>query len=103
MNNIVPVAPNSFADLQMIPLQREVPRSTPLEEILAAVYRQRMVIAACVSVCLILAVIISLALPRQYTAQASVQLDQQTPQVMPAADQLDPQPSIQDADRFLQT
>jgi polysaccharide biosynthesis transport protein len=103
MNNIVPVAPNSFADLQMIPLQREVPRSTPLEEILAAVYRQRFVIAACVSVCVILAAVISLAFPRQYTAQASVQLDQQTPQVLPAANQLDPEPSIQDADRFLQT
>lgn len=105
MNNLVPAASTSFADLQMIPIQREIPRTTALEEILAAVYRQRYLIIASVGICVLLAAIVSLITPRQYTATASVQLDQQTPQVMGDNNNssLIPEPSIQDADRFLQT
>jgi capsular exopolysaccharide synthesis family protein len=102
MNNLVPAAPSSFADLQMIPFARERAGTTPLQEILAAVYRQRWVIAAAVGSALLIALLFTVFQPKRYTASASVQLEQQTPRVF-EDDQLDPEPSIQDSDRFLQT
>jgi polysaccharide biosynthesis transport protein len=102
MNQLVPTAPRSFAELEMIPLQREVAQATPLEQIFAAVYRQRYVIAGALGACILLALIVSLVSPKQYTAYASVQLEQQTPRLFGDKD-LDPQLSMQDADRFLQT
>lgn len=103
MNNLVPAAPGSFADLELIPMQRESSRSTPLEQLLTAVYRQRIVIAASVGICLLIAALVSAFSGSHYTAFASVQLDQQTPQVFDNNNGLDPTPSAQEADRFLQT
>jgi len=102
MNNLVPAASNSFADLQMIPVQRETPRITPLQEILAAIYRQRLVIGICLGSMLLIGLLVSVFSPNRYTAVASVQLEQQTPQVIQNAT-LEPEPNPQDAARFLQT
>lgn len=102
MNNLIPARQSAFSDLQLIPLEREFPQSTALEQLFAVLYRQRFLIAGCVGLCLLLGALISLATPRQYTAAASVQLDQQTPQVF-GDNALDPQTSVQDSDRFLQT
>jgi capsular exopolysaccharide synthesis family protein len=102
MNNLVPVAPNSFAELQMIPFQRDIPRKTPLEDVFAAVYRQRYIIAGSIGICIAIAAIITVFWPRHYTATASVQMDQQTPQIF-GDNNLYPEPVVQDSDRFLQT
>ena len=41
------IAPaTSFADLELVPVQRQIAQRTGLEEVLAAVYRQRLIIAA---------------------------------------------------------
>lgn len=102
MNNLVPVAPGSFASLEPMPFHREPAAATPMELLLAGAYRQRYVIAAAVFIPILIAVVITLMLPRSYTAVASVQLDQQVPRVLPDSD-IDPQLSPQDAPRFLQT
>lgn len=102
MNQLVPTASRSFAELEMIPLQRDVAPATALEQIVTAIYRQRFVILGAVGSCILLALIASLVSAKQYTAYASVQLEQQTPRLFGDKD-LDPQPSMQDADRFLQT
>ena len=102
MNSLVAAAPQSFSELELLPVQRTVTRATPIEQLLTAMYRQRWVIIASLGVALLLGIVFSLMQPKQYTAAASVQLEQQTPQVF-GANELDPQPSIQDADRFLQT
>jgi len=102
MNNLVLSGQNRFADLELVPLEREIPQSTALEQLFAALYRQRYLIASCVGVCMLLGALVSLTATRTYTASASVQLDQQTPQVFGNND-LDPTPSVQDSDRFLQT
>ena len=39
----------SFADLELVPLQRQGPRRTGLEELFAAVYRQRFVVMVALS------------------------------------------------------
>jgi len=102
MNNLVLSGQSRFADLELVPLEREIPQSTALEQLFAALYRQRYLIASCVGVCMLLGALVSLTAARTYTASASVQLDQQTPQVFGNND-LDPTPSVQDSDRFLQT
>jgi succinoglycan biosynthesis transport protein ExoP len=102
MNNLVPVPPGSYADLELLPLQRQVGAATPIELLLAGAYRQRFVIAAAFLIPILVAVALTLALPRSYTAVASVQLEQQVPRVVPDND-LDPQLNTQDAPRFLQT
>jgi capsular exopolysaccharide synthesis family protein len=102
MNNLVPAAPRTFADLELVPLQREMAPSTPIEQILASAYRQRYVIIAAFFIPIIIAAALNFILPHNYTAVASVQLDQQVPRVVPDND-LDPDISTQDAARFLQT
>jgi polysaccharide biosynthesis transport protein len=102
MNNLVLSEQNRFSELGLIPLGRDIPQSTALEQFFAALYRQRYLIIACVSLCMLIGALISIATPRQFTASASIQLDQQTPQIFGDND-LDPTPSVQDSDRFLQT
>jgi capsular exopolysaccharide synthesis family protein len=53
-------------------------------------------------VVLLIGALVTLAMPRQYTAVAAVQLEQQASQVVSAPD-LDPQRNPADAERFLQT
>lgn len=102
MNNLVPVAPRSFADLELMPLQRTIPAATPIEQLLSGAYRQRYTVAAAFFIPIILALALTFILPRSYTAVASVQLDQQVPRIVPDSD-IDPQLNTQDAPRFLQT
>ena len=102
MNNLVPAASHQLASLQMMPVEREAPQATGLEQLYAALYRQRYLLLACVGLCMVVAATVSLLTPRQYTAFASVQLEQQTPQVF-GDNALDPEPAVQDSDRFLQT
>lgn len=102
MNNLVPAAPRTFADVELVPLQREIAPATPIEQLLAGLYRQRYVVIAAFFIPLIIAAALAYILPRNFTAVASVQLDQQVPRVVPDND-LDPDISTQDAARFLQT
>jgi capsular exopolysaccharide synthesis family protein len=77
-------------------------QASSMEQVFAAVYRQRWVIGIAIAICLALSAAYSLLQPSQYTASSSVQLDQQTPRLLGDKD-LDPEVSIQDSDRFLQT
>ena len=48
MNNLILSGQSRFADLELVPLEREIPQSTALEQLFAALYRQRYLLAACV-------------------------------------------------------
>lgn len=102
MNQLVPAASTPFADLELVPMRPEFGHATPLEQLITALYRQRWVIAAAVGLALAIGVVLTFALPKQYTAVAQVQLEQQTPQLLGDKD-FDPQAPVQDANRFLQT
>ncbi len=77
-------------------------RSTPIQQITAALYRQRYPVLGAILFALIAGAIITVLTPPKYTAVASVQLEQQAAQVIAAPD-LDPQRNPQDSERFLQT
>ena len=102
MNNLVTTQPRSFADLELVPMQRQVSQSTPLERLLTAVYRQRWVVLAAIITAAVVAALLFMNSERSFTAAASVQFDQLTPRVLGSQD-LDPQSAEKDAERFLQT
>ncbi len=79
---------------------REVPRATALRQLWTVAYRQRYPLLLSIAAALLLGAIAVISMPKKYTATSSVQLEQQTPQVI-SAPGLDPQP--EDANRFLQT
>jgi uncharacterized protein involved in exopolysaccharide biosynthesis/Mrp family chromosome partitioning ATPase len=80
----------------------QVPRLTAIQQMTSVIYRQRKVIGLAIGLVFLLGVIVTVAMPRQYTAVAAVQLEQQAPQVV-SAPELDPQRNQADAERFLQT
>lgn len=102
MNNLITTNPKTYADLELVPVPRQVPQPTGLEQLLAAMYRQRIVIAAALVAALVVGIILSVTSTPQYTAVASVQLDQQAPRVF-ADPALDPQADEKAEARFLQT
>ena len=108
MNKLITTPPKSitpaksFADLELVPLPRQLPRRTGLEELLAAVYRQRIVITVALALTLIVGTILTLTSKPRYTAVASVQVDEQAPRVF-ADDSLEPRADEKNAERFLQT
>lgn len=102
MNDLVPVASGHFPPLDFVRLQREIPQTTPTERIVAGIYRQRYIAAAVLALALAIGAYLAFTARPEYTAVASVQLDQQVPRVL-ADPELDPQTNPQDADRFLQT
>jgi polysaccharide biosynthesis transport protein len=102
MNNLIPMPSPTYADLELVPLERQVPQQTALEQFVAALYRQRLVIAVAMGVALLVGIALSLTTKPQYTAVASVQLDQQAPRVF-ADENLDPSTDEKDSARFLQT
>ena len=102
MNNLVPAPAIAVPAVEWVASPRQAPLGTHLERLGAVFYRQRLPgIAVFVAVLLVGAILSFMATPK-YTAVASVQLDQQTPRVISDPD-LDPQLSVQDAARFLQT
>ena len=102
MNNLVPASQAGFNDLELAPYRPEGWQPTALERIVAGVYRQRILGALVFVAVIVIGAILTYNSPRLYTAEASVQLEQQAPRVIADPD-LDPQPSAQDSDRFLQT
>ena len=85
-------------------------RDEPLEEepaidlraVWSTVFRHRYVMIAIVVAALLLGVASVLLMPRKYTAEASIQIDQQVAKVLGTEDS-EPQVAGSDADRFLQT
>ena len=73
-----------------------------LRRVWSAVYRNRFLILAIVGLSLIGSIIITMLSTRIYSAQASVQVEQQTSRIMGSEDP-EAMASMQDADRFLQT
>ncbi|MFN2100031.1 GumC family protein [Altererythrobacter sp. MF3-039] len=82
--------------------RREAPRSTPFQRLRAIFYRQQRLLLVVFLTIFILGTLFILLMPREYTSVATVQIEQQASRILPV-DDLDPQPSIQDSDRFLQT
>ncbi|MDP9423667.1 MAG: polysaccharide biosynthesis tyrosine autokinase [Pseudomonadota bacterium] len=101
MNELVP-AYSTNLELERIDVPRRELSATRLEQIGAAVYRQRKLGLAIFAAVMLLGLIATLLADRRYTAVASVQLEQQAPRVIADPD-LDPQASPADSDRFLQT
>jgi capsular exopolysaccharide synthesis family protein len=101
MNELVPAYTTNF-DLERIEAARREPSATRLELIGAMVYRQHKLGLAIFGAVLLLGLILTLFAERRYTAVASVQLEQQAPRVIADQD-LDPQASPAESDRFLQT
>lgn len=89
-----------MANKPFIGMRAPVP--TPLQHVYSILNRQRKAIAWCVGIALALGLLLTLLTSKQYTATASVLLEQQAPQVISLPD-LDPQRNGQDAERFLQT
>ena len=77
-----------------------MPDDSVMQQLLAALYRQRWPLILSLAAALGLGILAAALLPKSYTAVATVQLEQQTPQVI-SAEGLDPEP--QDTNRFLQT
>lgn len=71
-------------------------------KVMAGAYRQRMVLLGVLVAALVLGALITFLTPRTYSATASVQLNQQISRVLPDRD-LDPEPAVQESERFLQT
>lgn len=102
MNNLVPAsAPNPPA-IEWVEVPRQPSHSSHLERVGAMIYRQRLVGFAVFAAVLIFGAIVTFTADPKYTAVAAVQLEQQTPRIIEEAE-LDPQPNVHDADRFLQT
>ncbi|MEO6360337.1 MAG: polysaccharide biosynthesis tyrosine autokinase [Sphingomicrobium sp.] len=102
MNNLVPAAPAGFAEAELTPFRRFTPQPTPLEQVAASVYRQRQLAGLIFLATLLVGALITYYSPRQFTAFATVNLEQQAPRVLADAE-LDPLPNVADSDRFLQT
>jgi capsular exopolysaccharide synthesis family protein len=102
MNNLVPAGRTNFSELELVPVPREPTQNTSLERVFASIYRQRMLVATVFGAVLLLGLILTVLTPKRYTAVASVQLEQQVPRAIADPD-LDPQPNVQDSERFLQT
>ena len=102
MNNLIPAPQTGLVELQPNQVGRALPRSTPMHQITATVYRQRFVLVMIFLAALAIGALITWRAPRLYTASAAVQLEQQTPQII-ANEGLDPEPNVHDSDRFLQT
>lgn len=102
MNNLVPAPSGGFAETELVPFRRFTPQPTPLERVAATVYRQRLVSGLIILACIVAGALITYLTPREFTAFATVNLEQQAPRVLADAE-LDPQLNVQDSDRFLQT
>jgi succinoglycan biosynthesis transport protein ExoP len=73
-----------------------------LRAVWATIFRNRYMMIAIVGVALMLGIASALLMPRKYTAQSSIQIDQQVAKVLGTEDS-EPQIAGSDADRFLQT
>ncbi len=73
-----------------------------LRAVWATIFRNRYMMIAIVGVALMLGIASALLMPRKYTAQSSIQIDQQVAKVLGTEDS-EPQVAGSDADRFLQT
>lgn len=82
--------------------RRPASNSMSLSKLLAAIRRQRVVLASIVLAALAIGLLVTLLTPRSYSATASVQLNQQAPRIL-ANNEIDPEPAVQDSARFLQT
>lgn len=103
MNSLIPAQHDNLTPYGTLPAAYpDADRSTPFEQVLAAIYRQRLVLMVAIGLGLLVAGLFSLTQPDRYTASASIQIEQQLPKVM-ANNDLDPETSTADAERFLQT
>jgi succinoglycan biosynthesis transport protein ExoP len=77
-------------------------RLTVAQQVTSVLYRQRKYIIGAIGLAFLIGALVTFVMPRQYTAVAAVQLEQQVSQVV-SAPELDPQRNQADAERFLQT
>src|SRR3546814_7481071 len=65
--------------------------------------RNMLLIGSIVAAALVLGLVVTMLMTPRYTAQASMQIDQEADQVLGTDEAVQPAVSYQDADRFLQT
>lgn len=73
-----------------------------IERIIGVIRRNIWIVATIIGLALVAGVVITLLMTPQYTAEASVQINQETDRILDSED-VQPTTSYQDADRFLQT
>ena len=99
MNN---TATANRAQIHTTSRRKRAAGSVTLSKLWAMAYRQRFVLAGCILGALLIGLAITLLTPSRYTAQTSVQLEQQSAAVIPEGG-LEPNIPVQESERFLQT
>ncbi|MEM8725317.1 MAG: polysaccharide biosynthesis tyrosine autokinase [Pseudomonadota bacterium] len=99
--NTQAVATNG-AQIHNISRRKKAPRSVTLSKAIAMAYRQRYVLIAAIGGALLIGALVTLFTAPRYTAQASIQLDQERPNIIPDGD-IQPEVRVQESERFLQT
>lgn len=82
--------------------RRPASTSISMSKLVSAIRRQRVVLGSIVLVALAIGALVTFLSPRTYSATSSVQLNQQAPRIL-GNNELDPEPVVQDSERFLQT
>lgn len=96
------IAGTPFPERDEALLAEEEEPAIDLRAVWSTIFRHRYVMVAIVGVALLLGIASVLLMPRKYTAEASIQIDQQVAKVLGTEDS-EPQAAGSDADRFLQT
>ena len=99
-NLTVATAADTIAARDGQPPRLRAARTSPVQRLLAMLHRQRWVLVGSFLLAIALGLLVHSLLPERYVAASSVQLEQQTPQIVDAPG-LDPTP--EDTNRFLQT
>lgn len=102
MSDITGMTIDPNAEAKSIRARRVVGPDVSIKQIYAGVYRQRYIALAIVGAALAIALLITLLTPKEYSASASVQLEQQMSRVIPV-DDVNPEAPVNDSARFLQT
>ncbi len=92
----------SRAQIHNTSRRKKAGKSVTMGKALAMAYRQRYVLLGAIGGALLLGLLITLLSTPQYTAQATIQLEQQTPSIIPDGG-IQPEIHVQESERFLQT
>ena len=97
-----PAARGPVAQDAVVPPQDDAEPAIDLRAAWATIFRSRHMMLVIVGIALVVGVAAALLMPRKYTAQSTIQIDQQVAKVLGTEDS-EPQVAGSDADRFLQT
>ena len=90
------------AQIHMAARRKRAPGAVTFSSAMAMLYRQRWAAILCIAGALLIGLLVTLMTSPRYVSQASVQLEQNTPTIIPG-DSLEPEIAVQESERFLQT